>query len=246
MLGILLKYIGKNTVVFPLILQILPASPPPFEGMTLSYPPLLKSQTLRTPLMLKSSHIHNTRIFTINAPKHLTYLFLISPHHHWLESLLSAHFHKCFRSLTCLSAICLRCYTLSSLYRQSLIYKMQIQIYCSSGSFNSSHRDLRTKSNALAESLTPPQKILFFTLYLEICMLLHPSCFTWCSHGWMFFSFSSISIPPTWVLFLIPSISPRSLLWPGVCFIFLSALSASCPFICPTFCLLIPLDLELF
>ena len=47
MLSILLKYIEKNTVVFPLILQILPAPPPPFQGMTLSYPPLLKSQTLR-------------------------------------------------------------------------------------------------------------------------------------------------------------------------------------------------------
>lgn len=92
-----------------------------------------------------------------------------------IESLLSAHFHKCFRSLTFLSAICLRCYTLSSLYGQSHIYRMQIQIYCSSGSFNSSHRDLRTKSNALAESLTPPQKVLFFTLYLEICKLLHES-----------------------------------------------------------------------
>lgn len=222
MLSILLKYIGKNTVVFPLILQILPASPPPFEGMTLSYPPLLKSQTLRTPLMLKSSHIHNTRIFTINAPKHLTYLFLISPHHHWLESLLSAHFHKCFRSLTCLSAICLRCYTLSSLYGQSLIYKMQIQIYCSSGSFNSSHRDLRTKSNALAESLTPPQKILFFTLYLEICMLLHESfmfhmVFSWLDVFFLLFNLhstylSAISDPInfsqipslTWCLLHIP------------------------------------------
>lgn len=68
MRSILLKYIEKDTVVFPLILQILPAPPPPFQGMTLSYPPLLKSQTLRIPLMFKSAHTHNTRIFTINAP----------------------------------------------------------------------------------------------------------------------------------------------------------------------------------
>ena len=64
-------------------------------------------------------------------------------------------------------------YLIFLLQTESHIYKVKIQIYCSSGSSNSSHRDLKIKClSRVPDSCT---KILFFTLYFKICMLLHES-----------------------------------------------------------------------
>lgn len=131
---------------------------------------------------------------------------------------------------------CLRHSTSSPHHCGSPQYRRQIQTYGSLLPFNSSYIDFRIKSNALGEPTSPQQ----------IHTLSHGSFML--SQGVpvaaMFLSPSSLS---TYFNTTLDSINlSQNLPQPGVCFNCFFVLLALCPFMCPSTCLCIPLDLELF
>ena len=100
-----------------------------------------------------------------------------------MQRLLNSHLQECLRLSTCLFSVSDASYYLP-LNRQSLQYKMQIQIHCNSDPQNLPY-SFRDKMKCLSRPHSSTDRTLLHTLHRDVhvgSLIIH--VFTWCSHTW--------------------------------------------------------------